>query len=925
MNKIIACFAVLLFATSLSAQVHDESYYSNQYNKIYKAYVRQPDDVANLLTMASFYADTVNPMKDYPMAMRFATEAESLYVSILEDRDRYREAKKLIKKNITVTLVRQTKRDVIVRARRELASDEPISDAVLDKYAEAFSDDPNTLRYVESKRLQSRFQQARTTNTLAAYRSFVESYGNTDEGEIAANEMSELAYSIVENAKSETEVDRRLEGFLDMEPVRRAASRKKSAIAYNALMENPSPKACREYLKKYPGSDGYSAVLAMMDDELNQEFEDMHTARQFADFAIENSDNPLADEAMSRLKSLITDKRDMEALRIYLAEFPLDVSYNEIYLEVFNWHTEEGNLAPVKMFAERFPDFPYKMALQDALNNARRFDSIEIPRTFVEKDFSKWASKIYHLTGKKESFVALQRTISEQIASGQWKKALQRIDYFNLSFEDNCVDEVAELRDILETPVDHRLASTPIVRPAYNLTHPVMHPDGKQLFFCRTIDEQPHIQIAVAKPSKKGSVWRSQGDVVFTNIVNSDIEIYSFFDNGNKMLLGSNGEIMVAELLDDGTWIVSETLPQPVNDPTAFDFDAYMMPDGSGILFASDRKGGHNLQPSYAFFHGDNALASDIYFAPYSNGQWGKPINLGIGINSPYMECSPVISDDLKTIYFITDGRGLGFGDIYFASRDNVDDWTTWTKPVNYGKGVNSGRNEKSISMSGTTGSLLYCSDADGHYGCYSVPLYHTVNADFTHVEVSSTTVGFTADIVELASHKSIGNPIPIKQGSSWSGMLRSNKTYVLYAHQNGVYIPAMVFTPSQNDKPEPQIFTASSLLNLADDEQLLILNGIIFQEGKSTLENCSAKEIDHLADFLNRNMQVGVEFTCHVDGDDDAECYKLSQERANRIKQELVSRGIHTDRIATSPYGNSQTKLGKAKTSVGLTLHRLE
>jgi hypothetical protein len=152
------------------------------------------------------------------------------------------------------------------------------------------------LRYVESKRLQSRFQQARATNTLAAYRSFVESYGNTDEGEKAANEMSELAYSIVENAKSETEVDRRLEGFLDMEPVRRAASRKKSAIAYNALMENPSPKACREYLKKYPGSDGYSAVLAMMDDELNQEFEDMHTARQFAAFAIENSDNPLADE-----------------------------------------------------------------------------------------------------------------------------------------------------------------------------------------------------------------------------------------------------------------------------------------------------------------------------------------------------------------------------------------------------------------------------------------------------------------------------------------------------------------------------------------------------------------------------------------------------------------------------------------------------
>lgn len=923
--KTTVLLVILLGATSLQAQEADESYYSSQYNKIYKAYVREPNDVSNLLAMAMFYADTANPMQDFPMAMHFATEAESLYVAIIEDRDRYKEAKKLIKKNITVTLVRQTKQHVISRARRELASDEPISEALLNKYAEAFSNDPNTIRLIEGRRLQTRYLQTQKTNTLAAYRSFIENYGTTQEGEDATTEMNHLAASLVSDAKSEEEVDRILQGFLDMEPVRSAAISKKSAIAYAAVMENPSPKAYRDYLKKYPGSDGYSTVLNKMEDLLNLEFEKLHSARQYADFAIENPDNPLADEAISRLKKLITEKRDMEALKIYLAEFPLDVNYNDIYLQVFNWHTEEGNLAPVELFSKRFPDFPYTMALQDALTAARRFDSIDIPRHFEESNFNEWASKIYHLTGKKESFVALQRTLSGLIASAQWNKALQRIDYFNLSFEDVCVDEVNELRSILERPSDNRLTPTSIVRPAYDLTHPVMHPDGKHLFFCRSIDGQSHIQVATPTAGKKGTVWRSTGDIVFSNIVNSGIVIFSLFDGGDKMLIGNNGDIMIAELQNNNTWIVTETLPEPVNSPTSTEFDAYMLPDGSGLLFASDRSGGMNLQPSYAFFHGDNAVASDIYFAPIVNGKWGKPINLGININSPYMECSPVISDDLKTLYFITDGHGLGFGDIYYATRDNIDDWTSWSKAVNYGKEVNSGKNEKSISLAANSNKLLMCSNNEGRYGCSYIPLYHTLNTDFTRVEICANEVGFSAEIVEVASRKSISHPVSINQQSPWTGLLHTNQSYLVYSHQNGVFIPALLFTPSKNAIIRPNALSVSELLDMADQNLPLTLNGILFIKNSSSLETCSTMELDNLADFLLRSKTVGAELSCHVDGNDDAACFKLSQERADRVKQELVARGIHPDRIATSPYGNSQTKKGKAKTSISLTLHRLE
>lgn len=923
--KTIIWLAALLIATTLSAQEIDKSQYSDQYNKLYKAFVREPNDVQNLLAMALFYADTANPMQDLSLAIRFANEAESLYVNILEDRDRYNEAKKLIKKKITIALVRQTKQNVIINARRELNNDETMSEDLLDKYAEAFSNDPRIMQLVESKRLQSRFQKAQETNTLDSYRSFIESYGSTQEGEEATKKMGLLAQSLIDNAKTEEEVDLRLKGFLDLEPIRIAAFRKKSTIAYNALMENPSPLAYREYIKKYPGSDGYSEVLAKMDESLNQEFERLNTPRQYADFAIENPDDPLADDALSRLKKLIIEKRDMEALQIYLDEFPLDVSYNDIYLQVFNWHTEEGNLAPIQLFSERFPDFPYKMALQDAINNAQRYDSINIPRHFAEKDFKDWASKIYYLTGKKESFVALQRTLSGFISSAQWGKALERIDYFNLSFEDNCIEEVAELRSLLEKPIDNRLSVKLVVRPAYDLTRPVMHPDGKKLFFCREIDGKSHIQMATPIPGKKGTVWRSTGDLSFNNIDNNGVEIFSLFDNGNKMLLGINGDIMIAEKQDNNSWTVIDTLPTPVNLPNVHDFDAYMLPDGSGMLFASDRSGGQNLQPSYAYFHGDHAVASDIYFAPYTNGQWGEPINLGININSPYMECSPVISNDLKTLYFITDGHGLGFGDIYYATRDNIDDWTSWSKSLNYGKEVNSSANEKSISMADAINSLLICNNSTGHYGCCSAPLYHTINADFTLVEISASSTDFTAEIVDLSSVKSMGHPFTINKQSSWSGLLHSDQSFLLYAHKPGFFIPATAFSPANNAKLTPQVYTANSLLDMADNDKPLTLEGILFHDGRSTFLDCSSKEIDHLADFLQHNLNVGAEIICHVEGNNDSDCFKLSQDRANKVKQELVTRGIHPDRIATSPYGNSQTKNRLAKTSISLTLHRLE
>ena len=69
MRKSIILLAALALSIAAKAQ-GDVSQYSHQYEKLYKAYVKEPENVANNYALAAFYADTANPMRNYATAMK---------------------------------------------------------------------------------------------------------------------------------------------------------------------------------------------------------------------------------------------------------------------------------------------------------------------------------------------------------------------------------------------------------------------------------------------------------------------------------------------------------------------------------------------------------------------------------------------------------------------------------------------------------------------------------------------------------------------------------------------------------------------------------------------------------------------------------------------------------------------------------------
>ncbi len=103
----------------------------------------------------------------------------------------------------------------------------------------------------------------------------------------------------------------------------------------------------------------------------------------------------------------------------------------------------------------------------------------------------------------------------------------------------------------------------------------------------------------------------------------------------------------------------------------------------------------------------------DIWVADYKRkDKWGKPYNIGNGLNTPFDEESIFISDDGKTLYFSSKGHlGMGGFDVYKSFRQ-IDG--SWSNPINLGHPINSPADE-----------LFYHPTRDS-----MVALYSTIRAD---------------------------------------------------------------------------------------------------------------------------------------------------------------------------------------------------
>lgn len=172
-------------------------------------------------------------------------------------------------------------------------------------------------------------------------------------------------------------------------------------------------------------------------------------------------------------------------------------------------------------------------------------------------------------------------------------------------------------------------------------------------------------------------------------------EAATFLSADGKTLLlyyEDGGGDIYTSTLNDGEWSRPQPLNKFVNHPQYRESSACLSPDGQRLFFSSNRPGGKG--------------GFDLYVCTLgSNGQWGRPANLGAGINTRGDEQWPFLHADSVTLFFSSNGwASLGETDIFKTEERDGE----WSRPQNLGYPINTSAHESHISVSpdGRTGYL---------------------------------------------------------------------------------------------------------------------------------------------------------------------------------------------------------------------------
>lgn len=885
---LIALLCLLVAAAAAQTPADD---YRARFTEVNRAYAKNPTDVEALYNMAVFYFDNSHPLRNLPLAMDYIRRAEAEHINLLET-NKIKRLTQLGKVGIDLTSLRQLKQAIATAAANTVQNRSDMTAAEIDAYLEAFGDNKEVARHLRQRRLRQVYQEDLAVGTPEACHHFIATYPGTGEAEQMEERLRQLAPALCAPLNTDQALDSLVARYPQSPSVAIAAERRRATLAYADARRRGTVVAYNDYLLRFPAAAESPQARQELDALMEADFGTRTTAIRLLHFADSNAESPLADRALAEARRLIYDRHDVEAARYYVSHFRLDPFRSEVYARYYAWCAAEGNTAPLAAFKERHPDFPFPRALADDLDAADYFDTIPLMQPFREERYDDYAYCIRSLANRGLSLVTLQRTLQPLLAARNYNGALDRARQFDMTFGNQWIVRYNELlRLLMAAPnpgrtLRHEPIDSAVVRPVFNpadgrLYFTRVNPDGNLI--CTTVDT---LRIA--------------------NTSATDLVLFGFFADGSRMLLGSGGDIWMAE--PDGerpnAWRISDLPPYPVNTDY-IETDAYMLPDGSGMLLASDRPGGHNLQPSGAWFHGDTALATDLWFIPFTRSGWGEPVNLGIGINTPYCERSPILSRNLRTLYFISDGYGgLGYGDIYMAQRTGAS-WTEWSTPQNVGREINSHLPETSIAFSPDERriylSTTYNSQLTAHS---SFATWHNTEGSYSACNLDVAALQDRLVRVTVADLERQA----VTQTIDYAGLqptvsvtLSHSARCVVFGDAGDLFVPAVLLA-ADSTVARLRGYTLNELVSVERD---LPLHAVDFAVGSTELLPLARTQLEQLARFLVRQPQAVVELGVNVPGTDARRCYDLALTRAEALRTFLAACGVNPTRVLLSPYGN--------------------
>ena len=450
---------------------------------------------------------------------------------------------------------------------------------------------------------------------------------------------------------------------------------------------------------------------------------------------------------------------------------------------------------------------------------------------------------------------------------------------------------------------------------------------------------------------RTGTTWSPAVEMgVPVNTKDNDATIGLSAD-GQKLFVfyGKNGgDIKYSEKKGD-VWSNPE-LFDAINSPNGHENSASFSYDGKTVYFSSD-----NVERVTNY--GDH----DIFMCQMNEkGKWGKPINLGLTINTDKDEIGVFMHPDGRTLIFASNGhKTMGGYDIF--KTEMLPDGT-WSEPENLGYPINTPGDERFLVLDGSGTHAYYSSSRKGGFGGSDVymitflgpekklnmttennliairsnPIQQEVVMEKSvEIKTARLTVvkGVVSDMfatptkyldaqIEITDNAS-GQILFTSTANSVTGKflipLPSGKNYGIAVKKDGYLFHSENFdVPETKDYQE--VFLDIKLMPLQKDAKIVLRN-VFFDTDKATLKPMSYIELDKLAEIMTNNPKMKIEISGHTDNV-GTKTYnqRLSQSRAESVVNYLLSKGFSQDRMTfkgyafDEPIATNDTEEGRAQ-----------
>lgn len=860
-----------------------KQYKANEWDKLEKKVLpglqKDPKDVVYNHIAGLMYADEKYGKYDYDKAYTYLLTAKN-ELSKLSPAERERYSKFVTPKKVQKDLdsVCQRLFDIAIHSNSV-----DVCNTFLKKYKKAST---VLQESVVTYRNSLAYAEAQRTNTIAAYQDFISLYPEANEAPLAV--------------------------------------KRRDKLAYDETIKKNSAEAFLNFLKNYPNSEYVTDIQQKYVTRIFSEKSKGGTYHDYEQFVKANPSSPLVVPALRKMMAIAKQQHDLPLMQ-KTVEYSREIDFEYALYEFYKEFTQDGEAYTLYTFVDMYPRTyldtliakDFKIAGKgDALELMEPFDSVKSYRLFTE--YIKMAAP------KERAFVVLQKLISNDVAAKKWKKAIKTVSAFQPYFGNND-KRINNLLQLLSAAEDKTITVREF--PGYINTKvggeysPIITADNRYLYFCGknrpdNIGKSEDIFV-----SEMGDgAWGTPKLLKDLSMPTTNEAVISISTDGTKMLYFKEGVIYSSEKGSYG-WEQGVNVSDEINN-AKWSADAMITSDGNAIIFASVREEGYNLftrqNANLGVYHGAIHHQSDIYVSLKTDKGWSKPINLGPTINTMYVERSPFLHHDMKTLYFSSDGHGgLGNLDVFVSTRLADTCWDCWSEPINLGKEINTSEENWGYRIAPNGKDFYYAARETGakqnDLFMITIPEKYRPEAvvNITGKITDNQGKAVETQIVweDLSSgdiiEKSKSNPVD----GQYFTVLPNGKMYGYYVDDERYY-PQSENIDLTNEKTAQTVskdIVVTSFKEMKEQKASVRLNNLFFDTDKSDLLPYSIPELRRVAKIIAAN-NLRVEIAGHTDsnGEDDYNM-ALSMRRAEAVKAFLVKEGCDASLFTVVGYGETK------------------